>query len=77
MYAPILPSPTIPSSISASRLLSGNGHAVGRQLLPQLRRILKMNRTHPQLLRTLQIQFPVVNEQTFFRLALGHFERHP
>src|ERR1017187_9127266 len=77
MYAPILPSPTIPSSISASKLLSGDGHAVGRQLLPQLGRVLEMNRTHAQLLRTLKIEFPVVNEQALFRLALGHFERHP
>ena len=45
-------------------------------VLPQLRRILKMNRTHPELPRTLQIQLPVINEQTFFPAALYYFERH-
>src|SRR5258708_14269955 len=68
------PSPTIPSSMSASVLLSGHGHAVGLQILPQLRRTLKMNRTHPELPRALQIQCPVINEQTFFRAALGYFQ---
>ena len=57
------------------QLLCGNGHAVRRQILPQLRRVSKVNRAHPQLLRAFQIQFPVVNEQTFFRPALRHFER--
>jgi hypothetical protein len=38
---------------------------------------LKLNRTHPQLQRALKIQFPVVNEQAFFRLALRHFKRQP
>src|SRR6266478_10002188 len=75
MFAPIRPSPTIPSSMCASELFPGHGHAVGPQILPQLRRILKMNRTHPELPRTLQIQCPVINEQTFFRAALGYFKR--
>src|SRR5260370_7910670 len=69
------PSPTIPSSMSSSVLLSGHGHTVGLQILAQLRRTLKMNRTHPELPRTLQIQCPVINEQTFFRAALGYFKR--
>jgi hypothetical protein len=59
----------------ASELLPGNGHAVGLQILPQLRRVLKMNRAHPELPGALQIQRPVIYEQTFFRAALGHFER--
>jgi hypothetical protein len=61
----------------ASELFPRHGHAVGLQILPQLRRILKMNRTHPELPRTLQIQCPVINEQTFFRAALGYIERQP
>ena len=34
-----------------------------------------MNRAHPELPRALQIQRPVIYEQTFFRTALGHLER--
>ena len=72
-----LPSPTIPSSIYCLRHYYSRGdiHAVRRQIPPQLRRVLKMNRAHAQLPRALQIQFPVINEQTFVRAALGHFER--
>src|ERR1700674_3186012 len=75
MNAPILPSPTIPSSIIASKLLRGDHHAICRQILPQLRRVSKLNRTHPQGPRTFKIELPVVNEHTFFRLALCYFER--
>src|ERR1700722_12586885 len=77
IHPPILPSPTIPSSMPASKLVRGDNHAVLRQIPPQLRRILKMNRTHLQLPRTFTIDFPIGNEQTFRRIALGPLERHP
>ena len=70
MYAPMFPSPTIPNSISASRFRFRNLYAIGREIPPQLRGILKMYRAHAQLLRAFQIQFAVVDEQTFFGLAL-------
>src|ERR1700686_2849505 len=75
MLAPMRPSPTIPSSICASELLRGHGHAVGLQILAQLRRTLKLNRVHPKLPRAFQVQFPVIDEQTFLRAALRHFKR--
>src|ERR1700730_4473568 len=75
MFAPIRPSPTIPSSIYAPQLRLCNIHATCRQIPSQLRRVLEMNRAHAQLPRTFQIQLPVVNEQTFVGLPLGHFER--
>ena len=34
-----------------------------------------MNRAHAQLPRAFQIQLPVVDEQAFVGIALGHFER--
>jgi hypothetical protein len=43
--------------------------------MSQLSRVLEMNRAHVELLRAFQIQFPVVDEQTFVRAALRNFER--
>ena len=36
-----------------------------------------MNRAHAQRPSALQIEFPVVDEHTFFRMALRDFEREP
>src|SRR5580704_1598647 len=68
------PSPIIPSSIIPPLLRILDIHAARYQIPPQLRCVLKVNCAHVQLLRALQIQFPVINEQTFVGTALSHFE---
>ena len=41
-----------------------------RQIFAQLLEILILNRVHPQLARTFQIQAAIINQHTFIRFAL-------